>query len=168
MTATDTAKVPLGASTLNRKWYLDVNTGSDVTPVWTGVFGISDFQPSVNTTMQTDSDYDSEGYMSSTATAIAWALNITLQRKSTTADAAEYDPGQEALRLVADELGLDNRVHVRWYEMNGADGPQVEAYEGHASVSWSPNGGGMDALSTVAVVLQGQGKRTAITHPATP
>lgn len=160
-----TEKTPLGASTLNRKWYLDVNTGTLLLPVWTGVFGISDLQPSVDTTMQDDSDYDSEGYRSSTATALGWALNLTLQRKTTVAAADEYDPGQEALRLVADEMGTDNRVHIRWYEMNGDLGPQTEAFEGHASVSWSPNGGPMDALSTVAVVLQGQGKRTAIAHP---
>jgi hypothetical protein len=35
-----------------------------------------------------------------------------------------------------------------------------------ATVTWSPDGGGMDALSTVSVTLTGQGERKAITHPA--
>lgn len=237
-----TAKTPLGANTINRKWYLDVDTSSGATivgtadattdvitatahgmangqtvsftgtpptglvvgtvyyvrdatannfkvaatsggvaidltaaggpfnvvvgPSWVGVFGISDFQPALDTTMQDDSDYDSEGYRSSTATAIGWSLTMTLQRKATTAAANAYDSGQETLRLVSDDFGTANRVHVRWYEMNGTTGPKIEAYEGYASVSWSPNGGPMDALSNVAVTLQGQGKRTAITHPA--
>jgi len=42
----------------------------------------------------------------------------------------------------------------------------VEAYRGFATVSWIPSGGGMDALDAVAVTLDGQGVRSAITHPA--
>lgn len=161
-----TTKVPLGASTLNRKWYLDVDTSATETPTWVGVFGITDFTPAQDTTMQDDSDYDSEGYKSQTSTAIAWSCTGTLARKSTAAVESAYNPGQEVLRLAAQELGVENRVHVRFYEMNGDDGPKVEAYEGYAAVAWNPNGGAMDALSTVAFVLQGQGKRLAIAHPA--
>ena len=67
---TATTKVPLGASTLVRKWYLDVNTGSVAIPVWVGVFGLLDFQPVLNPTLQDDSDFDSGGYKSSTVTAL--------------------------------------------------------------------------------------------------
>ncbi len=159
-----TEKTPLGASTLNRKWYLDINTGTALVPVWTGVFGISDFNAALDNTLQPDSDYDSEGYGSSTKTASQWSLTGTVMRKVTAADATEYDPGQEAIRLAADENGVANSAHVRWYEME-EDGPRVEAYEGHGATSWSPNGGPTDALSSAAFTITGQGKRTAITHP---
>lgn len=162
-----TTKAPLGASTTNRKWYLDVNTGTVAVPVWVGVFGITDFTPGLDNTLQDDSDYDSDGYKSSTKTASQWSLTGAVKRAVTAALATAYDPGQEVLRLAGDENGVANSVHVRWYEME-EDGPRVEAYDGHGAVSWSPNGGAMDALSTANFTITGQGKRTAIAHPDAP
>jgi hypothetical protein len=164
---TATTKEPLGGSTTNRKWYLDVNTGTTALPVWIGVFGITDLTMGLDTTLQDDSDYDSEGYRSSTKTASQWNGTGTVRRGVTAADPTEYDPGQEVLRLAGDENGVANVVHCRWYEME-EDGPRVEAYEGHAAVSWSPNGGSMDANSTAGFTLTGRGKRVPITHPDTP
>lgn len=158
------ARTPLGASTTNRKWYLDVNTGTTATPTWTGVHGITEFTPNLEPTLQDDSDFDSGGDKSSTVTARAWSLSLTVARKVTAASATAYDAGQEALRLASEEVGVANSVEVRFYEME-PDGPRVEAYSGNAAVSWTPGGGGMDALSTVSVTLTGQGARTAITHP---
>lgn len=160
------ARTPLGASTTHRKWYCDVNTGTVAVPVWTGVHGITEFQPNLEPTLQDDSDFDSGGDKSSTVTARAWSLNMTLARKTTAASQTAYDPGQEVLRLASEEIGVDNSVLVRFYEME-PNGPRVEAYTGRAAVSWTPNGGAMDALSMVGVALTGQGKRTAIAHPAT-
>lgn len=162
-----TVKTPLGASTTNRKWYLDINTGTVAVPVWTGVFGITDFNGPLDPTLQDDSDYDSDGYKSQTKTASQWSITGTVARKSTVADPTAYDPGQEALRLAAEENGVDNSVHVRWYEMEPG-GPRVEAYEGHGAATWTPNGGPTDALSSCGFSIMGQGRRTAITHPDGP
>lgn len=158
------ARTPLGASTVNRKWYLDINTGTFAVPVWTGVHGITEFQPNLEPTLQDDSDFDSGGDKSQTVTARAWSCAIKLARKVTVASATAYDAGQEAIRLASEEIGVENSVDVRFYEMEPG-GPRVEAYRGQAAVSWTPDGGGMDALSVVSVTLSGQGKRTAITHP---
>lgn len=158
------ARTPLGASTTNRKWYLDINTGTEALPTWVGVHGISEFQPNLEPTLQDDSDFDSGGDKSQTVTARAWSCALKLARKVTAASAAAYDPGQEVLRLASEEIGVDNSVLVRFYEMEPG-GPRVEAYSGRAAVSWTPDGGGMDALSMVSVTLSGQGKRTAIAHP---
>jgi len=159
-----TTKTPLGASTLVRKWWLDVNAGTHDTPTWTAVNGMLEFKPTLEHTLQDDSDFDSEGYKSSTATAIAWSIETKLARKVTVADATAYDTGQEMLRTASEELGVGNTVEIRWYEMED-EGPREEAYQGYAAVSWSPDGGEMDALDTVTVTLTGQGKRTSITHP---
>lgn len=167
MTSTVPEREPLGATTLNRMWYLDVDTGTAGTPSWIGVFGLTEFQPALEPTLQDDSDFDSAGYKSQSVTALAWSLVGKLRRGTkggATPDPTAYDPGQEALRLAANEMGTNNRVHVRWYEMTEG-GPRVEAYEGYASVTWSPDGGGMDANNLVSITLTGQGKRTAITHP---
>lgn len=162
MTSTIPERTPLGASTLNRDWYLDVNTGTAELPTWIGVFGITNFQPVLTPQLQDDSDYDSEGYQSQTATAIAWSLSLTVSRKLTRDVAPTYDPGQEFLRTASEQMGEDNSVQVRWYKNDAA---QTEAYDGYAAVSWSPNGGDMAALDTVGVTLTGQGKRNSITFP---
>ena len=160
-----TTKVPLGTSTTNRKYYLDVNTTPSGAATWVGVFGITDFKNAHDPTLQDDSDFDSAGWKSQTKTAEAWGVEIKLRRAPTAADATAYDPGQEWLRTHAiGQMGIANSVYVRYYEMEPG-GPRVEAYAGRASVQWSPDGGVMDALSTVSVTLTGQGALTTITHP---
>lgn len=166
MAGTATTKVPLGATTTNRKWYVDVDTGT-LSPEWTGIFGITEFKDALEASLQDDSDFDGEGWKSETNTANKWSLEFKVKRAVTAAAATAYDPGQEELRAAAEETGVANSVHVRWYEMEPG-GPRVEAYEGYAAVTWSPDGGNMEALSTVSVKLAGQGKRTPITHPDTP
>ena len=163
---TATTKTPLGAATLVRKWFLDVNTGTESSPVWLAVNGISDFKPTVNPTVQDTSDFDSEGAKGNTVTAYEWSVDLKVGRKTTAALATAYDPGQEVLRLASLEIGLANRVQVRFYEMSD-DGPRVEAFSGWCAVSWTPDGGKMDATDGVSVKLSGDGKRTGITHPDT-
>lgn len=162
---TVTAKAPLGATTNVRKWCVDINTGTYDAPVWTGIFGITNTQPSKDATLQDDSDMDGEGWKSQTATALASSLVLKLKRAVTKADVTAYDPGQEALRLASDGLGIDNSVDIRFYEDNGDTGPKVEAYRGSYAVAWSPDGGAMDDLDMVTATLTGQGKRIPITHP---
>ena len=167
---TVTTKEPLGATTLVRKWYMDVNVGSYDVPEWVGVFGITDFKPLKNATMQDDSDMDGGGWKSSTSTALEGGMEIKVKRAVTRTDATAYDPGQEVLRVASDGMGVENSLDIRYYEVS-AGGPQVEAYRMFAAVTWDPDGGGMDALDTVSVKLVGQGRRTPITHPgaaATP
>jgi hypothetical protein len=161
---TATTRTPLGASTNVRKWYLDVNTGTVESPVWTGVFGMLNFTPTLNPTLQDDSDFDSGGYKSSTVTALEWGASLTVSRKVQVDAPTAYDPGQEKLRTTSLLQGTQNSVQIRFYEMQ-PNGPRVEAYSGNAAVSWSPSGGAMDALDEVAVTLTGQGQRLSITHP---
>lgn len=154
----------LGAATLNRDWRLEVDTGTEAVPEWTVVRGRTDFSPSLDATLQDDSDMDSEGYKSQTVTALAWALSTKVVRKATKDATPTYDPGQEVLRLAAQEMGPANSVHVRWYKLGAI---RTEAYEGYAAVAWAPDGGAMDGLDTATVTLTGQGQRNAIAHPFT-
>lgn len=161
-----TTKVPLGASTTVRKWYLDVNTGTFASPTWVGVFGMTEFKPGIEPTLQDDSDMDGGGYKSQTKTAEAWSCEFKVKRAVTTASSTAYDPGQEVVRLRAiGKFGPANSIDIRYYEMEPS-GPRIEAYRGNAAVSWSPDGGQMDAIDFVSVVLTGQGALSPITHPA--
>jgi len=157
-------KTPLAADTLNRKWFCDVNTGTYGSPTWISINGMLDFKASRDNTMQDDSDFDSDGAKSSTATAYSWSATTKLKRAVTVASATAYDAGQEVLRAASLYLGTQNRVDIRFYEVT-TSGPVSEAWRGYAAVAWSEDGGGMDALDTVSCTLTGQGALTAITHP---
>lgn len=165
MTDTSVARQELGAPTLNRKWYLDVDNATNGAAAWIGVYGVQEFKDAVAATTQDASDFAGGGWKSTVVTANQWSCELKVKRAPTAAEPTAYDPGQEVLRKAAVQMGTGNRVHVRWYEMEPG-GPRVEAYEGYASVTWSPDGGGMDALSTVTVTLNGTGKRVDITHPS--
>jgi hypothetical protein len=158
-------RTALGASTLNRDYYMDVDTGTTESPTWTPVMGIMEFQLNLEPDLQDDSDFDGGGFQSQTKTAEAWSAVTKIARKTTLADPTAYDAGQEFIRGKAiGKMGSANQVHVRIYEM-GDDGPREEAWEGYAAAGWSPDGGAMDALRTVSVTLTGQGELKPITHP---
>lgn len=164
MVNTVPARTPLGASTTNRKWWFDVeDPAAPGVPV--GVFGIGEFKfkPS-EASQQDDSDFDGEGFKSSTVTALTWGGEGKLHRKTRSSDSTAYDPGQEILRKAARGMGAANRLKVRVYEME-PEGPRVEAYSGYCLVTWSPDGGNMEALDTVSFALVGQGKCSEIAHP---
>lgn len=163
--STAIARAPLGGTTTNRKWFLDVDVSTTGTPEWVGVFGMQEFKPAVDTTTQDTSD-NSSHWKGAQSTAQAWKIEGKLKRASKATLATAYDPGQEVLRAAAILVGVEARVHVRWYEMEPG-GPRVEAYEGYGTVTWSDDGGAMDALSTVSFTVNGDGERTDITHPAT-
>lgn len=152
---------PLSAA-LARKWVLQIDTTPLTTASWVQVKGLAGFQPKLDSTMQDDSDYDSDGWQSQAKTAMAWSLEAKLVRKYTFGDPASYDVGQEVIRAAADAFGSGATVHVRWYDREG--GP--EAFEGYAQVAWAPDGGDTTALETVTATLTGQGERTAIANPA--
>lgn len=158
------APTPLGGETLNRKWRLDINTGTYAAPVWTPVAGITDFKPSFAPTLQDDSDFDGEGAKSKVSTAYEWGIDLKVARKVKTTDAAVYDDAQEAIRTAAALIGISNVMDVRFFEVT-VGGPKTEAYRGFIVASWGEDGGAMDALDTVTVVLDGRGKRNPITHP---
>lgn len=163
-----TTKTPLGASTVNRKWYLDVDVSTTGVASWVPVLGITNLTPNFdNANLEDDSDFDSGGFQSQTKTASGWSAQATVARKVTTADATAYDPGQEYLRTKSiGQFGPANSVKCRIYEMSPS-GPRVEAYFGVASVSWQDQGGAEQALSTVQVTLTGQGQLASIAHPDT-
>jgi len=147
-------------STLARKFRLDVNTGPRATPVWVQVRGITNLTAGLDTSLEDDSDYDSDGWASQTKTQLAWTITATVKRGKGVETGA-YDPGQEALRLAAEEFGADGVVDVRWYDREGGE----EAYRGDAEVSWAPAGGSTTDLDTAEVTLTGKGRRNVIDNP---
>lgn len=163
----------LGADTVNRKWVLEVNTGTVATPTWTAVGGVMDLTLVTDSANWVDSsDFASGGYQSQTKTSTAWSATCTVRRGTLSeTDLTHYDTGQEYLRTHAEGvIGTGNSVNVRVYEYDtndptGANSPRQQAYTGRCGVEWAEQGGAYNALSTVQITLQGQGKLTSITHP---
>lgn len=158
-------RTPLGPSELNKRWYLDVNTAAPgaTEATWTPVNGIMEFTNGFEGNEEDDSDFDSDGWESTTVTRGKWTVEFKCRRASTAADSAIYDAGQEFLRSKQDAFGVDNRAEVRFYEMGNA---RAEAYQGFTSVNWSLDGGDNKGLDRASVTLNGQGKRNKIAHPA--
>ena len=154
----------LSAVLLNATWWLDVNTGTPESPTWVAVNGIYDFKGAKETKTTDVSDFSSDGWSAEQAVGKSWAADCKVWRKPQRV-AAQFDPGQEFLRLHDGE-----NVEIRYYEMGG-DGtstsqvPRVEAYQGFVSVGWGEDGGKHDDPRSVSVALKGQGRRNAITHP---
>lgn len=161
--------ITLGADTLARKWVIDVNFnyGISDTPDWVRIRGITDQSPSEDPDTQDSSTYDSQGWKSSSVTAMGWGWELTVMRK-VDADGVTYDDAQEYLRLRSLQMGPGNVAEVRAYEWNGVSGPRVQAYRGLVGVSYAEQGGSMEALSSAKITLSGQGRRYDIAHPAAP
>lgn len=153
-------------STSATKWKMDVDSsvaqdGSAYIPIR----AISEFQHTFATTTVDDSTYDdvdADGvfYGSDAKVQFKWGATFKINRKR--AAAYTEDPGQRLLYLAHDQVGAAGKVRVRWYDRNGHGS---EAYEGHANVEWSDDGGSTTALSFVSITLMGQGPRTKITNP---
>ena len=96
----DTSASALAATTLARKWKLDV----DVSPGQDGsqylrLMGQTDCTVNTGTAgLQADSDYDSDGYQSQTATTQEWGFTATVRRAPRRLALQSYDPAQEFLR----------------------------------------------------------------------
>lgn len=147
-------------ATLARKFAVDVNTGTSADPTWTRVRAITGLSPTVDSNMEDDSDYDSDGWGSSVKTGMTWSLELTVARK-VGFESRAFDPGQEKLREAADKFGPAGSVQIRWYDRDGG----AEAYSGLATVAYAPGGGAYTALDTATITLTGQGARTTITNP---
>lgn len=163
MPDTSIARNSLGGTTLNRKWFVDIDSTPTSAATWVGLFGVTDLKPVKSATAQDTSDTSSQ-WKGTQNTALGWGIEGKLKRAVTTASALAYDPGQELLRAASDLTGVAARVHVRIYEME-AGGPRVEAYDGWGTVEWTEEGGNMEAISTVSFKINGDGPRNVITHP---
>jgi len=156
----------LGASTVVRKWCIEVNTGSTGSPIWKmlGAVNANKFNPDT-AVFQDDSDMQSGGAGSQTKTAGDSAITLTVLRK-VKSDGVSYDDAQEFVKSKAiNKYGPDNSVQLRIFEFNPAGGPRVDAYTGFFGAGWDYQGGDNKALDAVQLSFMGQGACAAITHP---
>lgn len=156
----------LTASTLVRKWVIEVNTGTVASPIWKmiGAVNNNQFNPD-SPNLEDDSDMQSGGAGSQTKTAGNASAQLTILRK-VKSDGVSYDDAQEFVKGKSINVyGTANTVQLRISEFTPGGGPRVDAYMGFFAVGWEYQGGGNTALDTVQLTFSGQGACAAITHP---
>lgn len=158
---TATARVDLGAATLARDWYLDVNTGTHASPTWTPVSGVMEIKPTKKAVLKDVSVATDGGAQASQKTADQWGLEVTLKRAPQSASPTAYDVGAEKLRVLANAYGAANLAEIRYYEVN-ASGPVTEAWTGYCAVEWDEDKSAVDDPRAIKVTLTGHGARTAV------
>lgn len=148
-------------TTLARRWVVEVNMGTDVSPTWTLLPAITNFTWKADPNVEDDSTYDEGGWMSNTKTGQAWSAEATFNRKATP-DSTAYSPVHEALRAAAFAFGAASKVGIRFFDRDGLP----EAYQGVALVQWEPSGGSRTALEQIKATLTGTGQLLLIDNPA--
>lgn len=148
-------------SLLASAWALDVNTGTAAVPVWTNVKGMTSFKETIESTMEDDSDFDSEGWGSDQVTQRKWKLECEGKRKRDADNPSTFvpDAGQQAILDAGNLVGVGSNIEIRYYRRDGAP----DAWQGYVTVDYGGGGGGVTALEPFNFTLGGQGLRTALT-----
>lgn len=150
-------------TTLARRWRLEVNMGTTVTPDWQLCPAVTNFNWTADPNHEDSSTYDEGGWASNTKTGQAWKVEATINRKAA-ADSTAYNVVHEALKTAFLAFGDASEVGVRWMDRDGLP----EAYQGVALVTWAPSGGERTKLDQVKITLTGTGALVTITNPITP
>ncbi|MFC3980167.1 phage tail tube protein [Streptosporangium sp. NPDC001559] len=151
-------------SLLASAWALEVNTGTSGAPTWTRVKGMTSFKETIESTVEDDSDFDSNGWGSDQVTQRKWKLECEGKRKRDAASPSSFvaDPGQQAILDAGNLVGVGSNIEIRYYRRDGAP----DAWQGLVSVQYGGGGGPTTGLEPFNFTLGGQGARTAITNPA--
>lgn len=151
-------------SLLASAWALDVNTGTEAVPVWTPVKGMTQFKENISSSMEDDSDFDSNGWGSDQVTQRKWSLECEGKRKRDASNDVTFipDAGQQFILDAGNQVGIGSNIQVRYYRRDGAP----DAWMGSVTVDYGGGGGNTTALEPFNFKLGGQGERTAITNPS--
>lgn len=154
---------PTPVTALARRWRLEINMGTEVTPDWQLCPGITDFKWTADPNHEDSTSYDTDGWKEATKTSQEWEVEATFNRKISK-DSTTYSSVHEAIRLAFFAYGDPSEVDLRFYDRNGLP----EAYRGKALPKWEPQGGESSDLDQVQVTFTGTGPLSAITNPVTP
>lgn len=139
---------------------LEMNTGSEESPTWTRVRGLTTIELTIEPNEVDVSDFDSEGWSDSLTTFRSWALNVQGYEGYTGPDNAPVeDPGQAALKARGLATGAGAYADVRFYRTDNNKG-----YTGRVSANWSGTGGEVKGVSPFNCPMTGSGELSPYTH----
>jgi hypothetical protein len=153
---------------LARRYKWEVNTGTFDVPVWSHVPGVVEFKLPVEPNNESDSDYDSDGWLGNTKTAQEWSLEAKVSHKMDPAG-NEINSVHAFLKAASLAFDGDDIVHMRYFDRRGL----ADAWEGYGLIQWEPEGGETTGLDQVTITVAASSYSPAlvpITNPinATP
>ena len=146
------------------EYAVDINLGTEESPNWQQIRGISAVDPQVTPVTQDGATYDDLGAPRPVKLSESWTLGFTVQQRRPFLTEVEKLLGLAGPAAVG-EAGTG---HFRWYD-NPAD-PQAtpsdkDAFEGKATVQINRAQTGNDQIGSWSVTLTGQGRRKSISNP---
>jgi hypothetical protein len=142
------------SSQLARRFKVDVSTDA---VTWLPFLGIQDLAPKETPTIQSTTDFDTNGFETVEKTVTAWSLVAKIRH---IINAGTPSPGQELARQAGQYQFQDaTRLYVRWYDRNA--GP--EGWTGRAIVDWTPSKTAAADIEEITVTFRGDGALTALT-----
>lgn len=147
---------------LARQFKLAINTGTDATPVWTAIAGITNISPGQDSQKTDDGDFDSAGNAKHSVVERSNSFQVDLNylEDAATPVTGNRDPGQQAL---LDSAKLIGKAAKRKYRYTY---PSLKkAAEFRASADMALPGGGKTDNATTSVTLTVDGAITEVTLP---
>lgn len=140
---------------LARDSTFEINTGTDMSPDWVRIKGVTGltFNPSKNDADTTD--FDSEGVLEHLPASRGLTFQMTGFRLEDR-DTGDRDPGQLAVESFDALVGPEGLAPFRITTPSGT------VYSFSASVSVTPSGGGNDAAATWSVTITRSGPTTVL------
>lgn len=162
ITSFDDIKPTPGAAANAFEIIFEVQPYGDGTPVdgaWEVVPDITAFAPTFAPKTADTTTYAHKGSASTTKIGADWSgsLNILKIRQQD----GNFQPSYLIFKNAADGIGIDNLLHVRYYDALGAD----EAYQGIAGISVDRQGTGNEDKGWMTVNLTGDGPFNPIPNP---
>lgn len=136
--------------TLAREYTLEINTGTVAVPAWTPIAGITGISPAQSTQRTDDTDFDGDGWESSTVVMRGRSLSVSLNYKEDPADGTE-DPGQAALIALGDASGPAGKKQFRYFSA----GDNGYTFRASAEVTWPGGDKVANANFTADLTLDG-------------
>lgn len=147
------------------RYAFQVNTGTEATPTWVFVNGLTNFEPTYKPKLEDDSDITSDGWESQAVTGNAHSIALEGLIKGENATGFVPDPGMTFLVEASKQTGSNAHIHGRYWRTDEL----TEAVEAHYAVDCSLKGGKPTELQKFGGTLTGRGKPKDITKPtATP
>jgi hypothetical protein len=125
------------------------------------LLGIQDLAPKENPTIQSTTDFDTDGFETVEKTVTAATLTAKIRHIINSGTAS---PGQELARVAGQYQFADAvRLYVRWYDRNS--GP--EAWQMRAIVDWTASKTAAPDIEEVTISFRGDGTVTSLSpNPA--
>lgn len=149
-----------GEKILARESYqnLSINTGTDATPVWTQIKGLTSIKPGSDAERTDNQTFDDDGWATHRVASRSRSLEIEGYYIEDPVTGAR-DPGQAALIDLGDQMGYQSIDDFRVTTLGG------NTLEFRASVDVEWGGGGVNDNATFNVKLQIDGQPTFTPAP---